>query len=949
MRYLFFLALAWSAISSANAQTSGVVGIVLESPSNAPLTGVSILLRSAADTTQAAAGASSDENGRFKIENVAAGLYEMELTYLGFERLRVRNLRLEAGAVFPLDTLRMRPTSQDLGIVEVEARAIRVEILGDTVQFNATAFKTRENAMLEDLLKKMPGISVDKGGGLKFNGQPIDNITINGQNLFDGDTKTPNKTLPADFVDKIQLFDTKNPDGSTADGGDGNNSKTLNVVTKTSAVALKSGKIEAGSGSDTDSLEWRYKLSGSFTFLGGDRNIVASIGANNVNEPEFSNDDALGAFFDLLNSQSGFGSSPRATQQQSLMNSYTFSNEGITRTLGGGISYSDKWHKKLKVTASYYYLNNKDWESTEREQRFFSPAGGFAQRYKEQRRVTQNAYNHRFKLNFNWDIDSLNKITLTSRASFGAGAGAQDFAGDNFASDNAIDPISGISSLQRRSTGRLTTSHTLRYDKKFLRPRRSLAVELSGSWADNDSRLLQISDLASSSSADNLNQLQTQASGALSASGEITYTEPIGERNSFDINYSQNYNRQNSEWLTNDFAAAVNQYSDFDTLLSAQFQSETLRSRPRLRYSYKSKNEKLSFNTALSYQYLLLRGEQQLPYTDEIRRDFHNVLPNVNLNYKLSKTFSLRLNYGAYTTAPSVQQLQTAVDNRNPLSLFTGNEQLQQTFIHNLSAGGNFANPTKGQSAFFNVHYIHQRQYIGFATIVANSDTLIGNAISLAKGGQFAQFTNLGSASSIGSYFTYTHPLKKIDGELSFSSSFNLARLPVVLNNQASSTLNISPYATIYIEAPLFDEVVEISAYTSINNQYSRRAFSKEYSQFLQISSMFSLDVLPSKAWKIGTMFSHQYIQGFVDGLGQNIFYFRADISYSFMKNRRATLQLSANDLLNQNNNLQRSVTDIYIEDQRTRTLQRYIMLHFTYNFRPDDKGGDDMIFFDPS
>ncbi len=942
MRSLFFLVLLLSAIGSVAAQTAtGVVGIVLESPANTPLTGVSVLARVAGDTTKAARGASSDENGRFKIENLSAGLYELELSYLGYERIVVRNLLLEAGKIYPLDTVKMRPTSQDLGIVEVEARAIRVELLGDTVQFNAAAFKTRENAVLEDLLKKMPGMSVGSDGSIKFNGQPIENITINGQDLFEGDTKTPNKTLPADFVDKIQVFDANaNPNGIK----DGEGNKTINVVTKESASPLQAGKLSAAGGSDTDTLQIRYQAGGNFTFLGGDRNIVASFGGNNISLPEMSTDDAIGAFVEQTSQQMDFSANPRSMQQMGIMGSYTVGNEGILDMFGGGINYSDKWGKKLKITTSYYFVNTRNVEDTEKEQRFFEPAGGFGQRYKEQRDALLRGYSHRVKLTLNWDLDSLSKLTLSTRASFGGGRGTQDFVGENFGSEG--DRLNQLSSLQRRSTGHLNTNSSLRYNRKFAKARRNLTVEIAANSTNGDSRNLQISDF-DASSLQQLNQLQRQVGSMLNASGEATYTEPLDSQSLLEFSYSQNYSRQNSDWQTNQFSPTENEYSDFDTLLSTQWESEFFRSRPRIRYQYNSKDQKISFNTSVAYQYALLRGEQRFPYSDSIYRPFHNFLPNLNLNYKFNKKLSLRLNYGAHTVAPTLQQLQRVVNNRNPLFLFAGNSELRQSYGHWLGGGLNFIDPKKGSSVFLNVHASATQQYIGFSTFIAANDTILSDGSRLSKGAQFAQFVNLGTAYSLSNYLSVNIPIEKLGGELGISGGLGFMYLPTRLNGQEGRSLNINPNFGVYYEGEI-GEWLEIGLSTDINTQHTRNAFSNQRNVFLTFNNGANVEVHASKSLSFSANLWHNSNKGFGDGFSQNIFILGGDMSYSFLKNRRAVLKLSVYDLLNQNNRLQRNVSDIYIEDLRTRALRRYVMLHFSYNFRPETKESDDMIFFMP-
>jgi len=340
------------------------------------------------------------------------------------------------------------------------------------------------------------------------------------------------------------------------------------------------------------------------------------------------------------------------------------------------------------------------------------------------------------------------------------------------------------------------------------------------------------------------------------------------------------------------------------------------------------------FSAGLSYQYADLNGDQIFPYTASVNRTFDNLLPNLMLRKKLSPKSSIRIFYRTSTNAPTVNQLQDVINNSNPLFLRTGNPNLDQQYSHLLVSRYTFTNSSKGTSFLGNLFLEKRNDYIGNATFIAASDSVISNSVTLYKGSQLTKPVNFDGYLSIRSFFTFGMPVKPIKSNLNWNAGYTYARTPGMINrvSNISNAQNYNIGATLasnvseYIDFTLsytanFNKVTN-SLQPSLNNNY-----------FNQVAGI-QVNLLTKNGWLFQNDLNNQAYHGLTDGFNQNFWLWNMSFGKKFLKGQKGELKLSVFDLLKQNQSISRTATETYIEDVQTKTLQQYFMLTFSYRLR---------------
>ena len=309
-------------------------------------------------------------------------------------------------------------------------------------------------------------------------------------------------------------------------------------------------------------------------------------------------------------------------------------------------------------------------------------------------------------------------------------------------------------------------------------------------------------------------------------------------------------------------------------------------------------------------------------------------MPTAQLQYKITPKKNLRLTYKTSNNAPSIEQLQDVVNNTNSLQLSTGNSDLKQDFQQALNIRYSAVNTEKATSFFALVNGNYSSNYISNSTLIANNDTTVYNSIYLAKGSQITRPVNVNNYYTIRSFINYTFPISIIKSNLSVNASGNYNNIPGLINQN----LNYAKTATAGLGLVLssnisqkFDySISSNSSYSNINNTLQSSANTTYFSQ----NSKLKINLNPWKGLILQTEYINSYYNGLSSSYNQTISLWNAAIGYKFLKNKQAELKLMAYDILNQNNSIQRTNTDSYIQDIRTNALNRYLLLLFTYNFK---------------
>jgi hypothetical protein len=899
-----------------SAQEFRITGTFINTADKQPLPGATIKLSNARDTLQVKYSTAGTQ-GEFVFEKLKKGPYFLEVTYVGFENFR--KTVYAGGKTENVGKLEMNPTAMNINGVSITASAVRAEQKGDTTQYNSSAFKVTQDATTEDLVKKMPGITIENGT-VKAHGEDVKRILVDGKQFFGDDPSVTLKNLPAEVVDKIQVFDKLSDQAAWTGFDDGSGQKTINIVTKNAKNSGQFGKFSAGYGTDD-----KYMLGANVNFFNGNRRITLLGMSNNINQQNFSADNVMGS--GSGQQMSGRGGPGMQVGPQS----------GIFTTNALGGNYTNSWGTKLVVNASYFW-NNGVTTTNKITDRQYILGGDASQYYNEISKSSTENTNHRANMRIEFNPDTNNSFILTPRFSLQDNNSHSDLnAKTALTSDYDIASLINSSlNINKGIADGYNFNNDFLYRHKFMKRGRTVSVNFTtgitnrdrDSWVNTHSIYYQ---QPQGQANDSVDQYGKSLAKGLSLSANLVYTEPIGKYSQVQLNYNPSWSKNDNDKKTFNYASDRQDYTQFDTLLSNIYKSYYFTQRVGAGYIYQT--EKANLNAGINYQYATLDGNTSFPIEDSTHRSFNNWLPNLTFNYKFSKLTNLRVSYRAGTNAPSVTQLQKVIDNSNSLLLSTGNPSLNQEVRHFLMARYSHSNKEKTSNIFGMLFVQMTQDYIGNATFRTANDTII-NGQTVLKGRQLSIPTNLNGAWNTRALITVGLPIKPIKSNINFNTGVSYNRLPSLINalTNTSNTYginlgavlssNISQKLDFTLTYNINYNLVENTLQPDLNNNY-----------FYQIGSLqFNWEFW--KGFFMQNTLTYQDYNLVSSGTDSRYTLWNFNIGKKLLKNKAAEIKLSCYDILDQNQSLSRNVYDTYIEDSNTEVLRQYFMLSFTYNLR---------------
>ena len=914
----------------AMAQRYSVSGHVADAKDTSALIGVSVLLTNNTDTSQKNGGV-TDVDGNFQMANVAPGVYSVRIDYLGYKRvsktIAVSSADVNMGSIY------MQTSANEIKGVVIKDKAIRAEQMGDTSQFRADAYKTNPDATAEDLVTKMPGVTSDNTG-VKVNGESVQQVYIDGKPFFGTDPTLALKNLPAEVIDKIQVFDKLSDQAQFTGFDDGNAQKTMNIITKRNKSEGVFGKVYGGYGTDDT-----YSAGGNLNIFNGDQRITLLGMSNNINLQNFSSQDLLGISGGSGQNRGGSGSSRGSFGGgsgggSSSGNFLVGQQGGITTTNSAGINYSDNWGKKIKVSGSYFYNQTDNTTSTDLVRNYFTRQDtGLV--YGENDQSEAMNYNHRFNLRLEYTIDSFNSIIFTPGISFqknNTSTSQQAYY------DSAGHMISNTSNFNGALNSGYSSGNNLLIQHKFKKPRRTISLNLnsslnektgSGSYSAIDSTFHY--DGVRTATDTTINQRYTLYNNGYTVGGTLGYTEPVGKKGQLMVNYSPTVAKSNADKETYDNGDVP------DESLSNKYNTTYITQRAGL--NYRVGDKKLNFMIGANAQYATLEGERTYPTSFNLDRNFENLLPTAMLNYRFADGRNLRIMYRTNTVAPSVTQLQDVVDISNPLLLKTGNLNLKQDYEQTLIIRYGLTKAKTAKNFFVYIYGNYINDYIGNATYRVLSDSTFNmphssNSVLIPRGSQLTLPVNLQGYANAKGFFTYGIPVDAIKCNLNFNGGFSYTHTPGQINDQVNFSDNYVPSAGLVLSSNVstnLDFTLSYSGnYNIVKNSIQTDANNNYYSHV----AAFKINWIFLKHFVVNTNITHNYYTAFSSTGDQSYFLWNAYLGYKFLKNDALEARISAYDVLNQNKAISRTVTDLYIENSVTQVLKQYFMLQLTYTIR---------------
>ena len=939
------------AIAPVLGQQAQLTATIMDRSTRTPLVGANITLVNSKDTTEKHYGA-TNKDGKFTLSNLNGGQYSLKVSFVGYLEM-LRNIIL-TGKDLDLGILYLSQRAILMGEYVVNGLVPPVVQVGDTLQFNSKAFKLNVDASAEDLVSRLPGVTVENNT-VKAQGEEITQVLVDGKRFFGDDPMIALRNLPAEVIDKIQVYDKLSDQSELTGFNDGQTTKTINIITRQDRRKGQFGRIVAGYGD-----EGKYQAVGNVNIFQGGRRITAMGQSNNINQQNFSMQDFLGAMGGggggggfgggLIGGMRAGGGGMRAgggpgsgggggrgfagalpAQAIQQMSNFSIGQQnGISTTHALGVQLTDSWWTGLNVEANYFFnLADNLRDDLTNRQYFLSP--DTSQYYRQNSLTDGKNYNHRLNMRFDYAIDSTNEIIFMPRLSLQSNATTSNSTGLTWWLQNVSLSQSGT--MNRTNVDGYTSSNAITYRHKFDIPGRSISIQANANLNDRKSdRYLQSQNLyflGQTTQADSLNQLANTATKGYSLSATVAYTEPITETGLFQINYSISKTDNSTNKRSFNYNVLTGLYDTPDLPTTNEVESGYLTQRGGLGYQYRGDGYDMNFG--VGYQSAFLSADRTFPSSITTDKTFANVLPTATLHIGVTRTNNIQILYRTATSPPPISQLENTIDNTNPLLLSAGNPDLKQNFSHSLTARYTTTNLQSMESFFVMLSGGITQDYIGNALLLAQKDSLLEGGVILKQGSQLTRPLNLGSQNTLRAMATYSFPFTFISSNVNFNSGFTFNETPSLING-ATNTANTTTFSEGFGIASNVSKDLDFTvSYTANFNS-------------LKNSIQASMD---------NTYFSHtasiRFNWTFWGGLtlrtdARNQLYTRTDAGYNqsytlwnitlaekFLKDNAGELSLQAFDVLNQNKNINQTVTDSYIEVQQTNNLHQYFLLTFTY------------------
>ncbi|MBS1667079.1 MAG: outer membrane beta-barrel protein [Bacteroidetes bacterium] len=899
------------------AQSASINGKILDTAEKKSLPNSSVILLRSADSVLVKF-TRTDKEGNFALKNLPAGNFILLVTlpkYADYTEL----LTLQDSTEKKMGNINMILKAQLLKEVIVRQQISSIKIKGDTTEFTADSFKVQPNATVEDLLKKLPGIQIDKNGKITAQGETVQKVLVDGEEFFGDDPTLVTKNLRADMIDKVQVYDKKSDQAAFTGIDDGQKEKTINLKLKDGKKNGYFGKAQAGVGTDgyhdSQLMFNDFKNKRKFALYG----IVSNTGTsglnwqdrNNYGESFLSNaeyDENNGYFFitggnDELDSWDG-----------------RYNGQGYPLVQTGGLHYNNKWgDDKNNINGNYKFMQLNVTGGSNTNSQNILPDTFYYNNSRQN--FTNQIQRNRLNGSYEYQIDSSSSIKLN----LDGGIDHKTTNTISYSEALASDSVRVNDGNINNSTvgDKKTLNSNLLWKKKLQKKGRTISINIRENYIDNASTgyLYSNNSFYSKglfSQTQLTDQYKTNNNTNTLIDTKLTYTEPLNKISSLIANYGIVVNNSNS--AINSFNKDnAGKYTLLDNIYSNDYGFNILTHRTGLSYSLFQKKLKLNFGSNVGFTNFVQKNEK----TDSTAtRNFVNWYPQASIRYQFSQTRNLSLRYNGYTQQPTIQQIQPLQVNTDPLNIEIGNPNLKPAFNNNFSMYFSDWKMLRERSIWINASYNFTQNNISPSSVVDS----FGKRVN--------QFVNLNGNQSFYSYAGYGFKIKKIDTRLNFNGSYNAFRNQSIVNNIQNSTnsnnytfgmdigkskekkyeVNLSGSAT-YTDS-------RSSIQQSIKTQYWTYSFGPNFDIY------FPLKFQLHSEWNISL---RQKTPVFTSN--NNVVIWNAWAGKKFLKNDALLIKVSGNDLLDQNTGFNRSVSSNFISQNTYSTIRRYFMLSVSWNF----------------
>ena len=917
----FLLSLLFSSCSFYvfSQKNGSVKGVAFDTISKQPVSSATLTLMQKKDSSLVTF-TMTDNNGKFDLTNIQNGEYRLLITHVNYRNHNEFFKIDDEHKNIDLGNILLNDRNKILSEVIVTNEAPPVTLVGDTIQYNAGSFKTQPNANVEDLLKKLPGVKVEKDGTVKAQGEKVQKVLVDGKEFFGNDPKIATKNLPADAIDKVQVFDKLSDQAQMTGFDDGNSEKTINLKLKKDKKKGMFGKINAGGGTDE-----RYQARFNLNSFKGARQMSAIGMGNNTNAEGFSFMDVLNFTGALNQLKNGGGNiNINISPDDPLAGLLGNNNTGINTTFGGGINYNNIIGTKIDFRSNYFYSRYNPNRQSNIQRQYFSPANV----YRKNSYTDNLNNNHRLNFIADYQIDSFHSIKISPSFSYQKTRN-QDLADYTTWSEQGGKINEGSSDNLTKSEGYNLNTNIL-FRKRFHRKGRTFSVNVLTNLnnSDGDGGLRSITHFYDQAGVvfrrDSINQKSISESNLKGYNARVVYTEPIFKRSLLEFSVGKSYTKSTSERNTYDYNRSNGKFDLVNNLLTNDFKN--IYSYNNAGFRLRKQTKTYNYSAGFSWQQSELEGKVVNGFKDSvIAKSFRNFLPSARFQYYFSRFKNVLINYSTSTNQPSITQLQPVPDNTNPLYVKLGNPNLKQEFAHMIRLNASLVNPYKNRNFFV------------FLTALETQNKIVNFDRINNLGVDSVTPVNVNGVYNVSGNVSWGFPVRILKGSIDISSMLMYSRNKQLISNASSNaetnrihTLTLGPDVrldmspTDKLNFALTVGVNYSKSNYSLPSTRDSKYFNQEYSA--------EIDWQLPKGFFAATDFSYRVINQYATGFNARVPLWNASISKQMLHFNRGELKLSAHDLLNENVGINRSTNQNYIEDTRTNSLKRFFLLSFTYS-----------------
>lgn len=918
---IFFFAMFLSNAVFAQLKKGSVKAKVVHTKTNLPVEFASVSVISLKDSTVVQSTV-SDAKGLIEISRLDFGSYQLNVVQLGLKKIILPFSVSATKPLADLETIQMEPGNIALNEVLVKGEKVPVTIKKDTIEFNAGSYKTQPNDNVEELIKKLPGVDVDKDGKITSQGKQVSKMLVDGKEFFGGDPKAATKNLPADAIDKVQIIDDKTDKAKNTGIDDGQREKVMNITLKADKKKGWFGNAALAAGTSDRYLGQlslnRFDNKKQFSLIGL---------SNNVNESGFTLEDlnnfAGGDAFNAFASNDGSTSINISNSGRVNINgAFSGVNGGLIKTHSGGLNFYNEYGKKnpLKFNASFIAVLS-DNIITQVSNIQDPITNGYL--YTNQNSSGNNSNNnYRLNLNFDYKLDSLTNIKFkptfsTSNRSNISGTSSSLFSeqGQNTSSNQSFNQHNNSPA----AGGQLTVNH------RFPKGKGSLNFFTTGNYSKSNSNYINQSVISTYVTSTNrsdssANNQTNQNNSTRFINSTITFNRQLIKKAKLNLILGQTLQYRNdvADQLALEYNAVTGRYELLVPKLSGLYNNQNYR------YSttagLNKGGEKLTASLNLDIADVGLKGDfNNNAQSSIVTRNTWALVPSASLSYREKNGKSIYFNVRSDVTLPSVNNLQPVFNNTNPLYIRLGNPDLK--ISRSYSANANYSKFDFKTNTYFNFYANFTQTQNGFSTENFVNAQLVQTSRPINTNGNYNSYfgLNVGKPTKI----------KGLKVNFGLSGGFN--RNVNFINGNENAVSRLSPNANLGFS---YDkDRFQISARTYVTYNNSKNSFQKSAdNDYYSLNNNYKISAEPVKTWRIFSEMNQSNYLGQENIPNTSVYLLNAGLEKFFMKNRQLSLSLTGFDLLKQNSGLQRNISATgRIEASQTNTIGQYFYLKINY------------------